>query len=398
MAGSEREHLAPGRREAPRRPATAGGAGGLRGGVLRLQALVGNRGVTRLLARSEDSRLPPRRAEGDIVRDLNATGTEINDNRDIAEDLLEDRGLARTKAGLDEATLKTRLGELAANGDEKAADVLKELNDLGERRNGLIEELGRAQAGAGPHVDAGAGKEKFETPQEEELASEKPPPASAEPRGAATTGEDASAETASPVAGEAAGRAAEAFLPTPIDALMLLWDFAGTYKEARRETRGRAMRSGFAQGVAAGLLGLGPHWVIDNLAPRSVSVSVASEVAGTTGVYEQGYATGLAAGFKFAAKLPQAERSQLMRHATKVTMIREHLTQGFLKDWWVAGYSTDNVINIADSLLDKVDEMFAQAEAREAEIAEIAALRRSSEGTEVAAFARSFWNDLWDPG
>jgi hypothetical protein len=89
---------------AGRAPAAAGGARGVRGSVLGLQALAGNRAVTRLLARSEDDDdyphppLPPPRPHGEIVRDLERVGREINEVARIGNDTLL-RG-ARRRSGI----------------------------------------------------------------------------------------------------------------------------------------------------------------------------------------------------------------------------------------------------------------------------------------------------------
>ena len=327
MAGSERADIAPRRRrEAPRTLAAADGARDLPGSMLRLQGLAGNRAVTRLLARSEGSRPPPPRTEGDIVRDLNANGTELNNTRSVAEDALEERGLARPKE-LDDTM--TRLEELAENGDEEAEGLLKQLEPLVERRDGLIEELGRAQAPSGPHVDTGAGEEKFEAPQKGELASEKPPSAGAEPRGAATTAEEASEATASRVEGAAAeaeealidrigagvGSIVEGLLPTPLDVLAMEAQFAGSYEDAWDAIEERNTRDGIILGITAGIMDLDRAWVAENLGRRIADRDVETEFLGAVGKAERAFNDGLARGHRYGFGHPPALKKKILARA-----------------------------------------------------------------------------------
>jgi hypothetical protein len=122
MAESERGRVAPPRRRAASpEGGEADGARDLRGGVLTLQALAGNRAVTRLLARSSGSPPATGRTSADVVRDLDAVGRDINDARTVANDLIMQRGGARP--GTIQETLDALRG-LAEGGDAHAAGLV----------------------------------------------------------------------------------------------------------------------------------------------------------------------------------------------------------------------------------------------------------------------------------
>jgi hypothetical protein len=387
MAGSEREYLAPpGWRAAPRRLAAADGARDVRGSVLRLHALAGNRAVTRLLARSE----PPPRTPADIVRDLEANGRDLNHVRSVANDLLERAGEPRP--GTVEQTIE-RLRALANKGDKTAERLLRELERQVERRNELIGELGRAHARSGPHVDAGTGKEKFETSQEGKLASENPPPASAEPRRAATTAEEAAAakegenvavkegekiavkeaeKTATKggrlyvrVAAKVGIELLEALVPDPLDAISLMVDFAGAYGEAKEAIRQRKLESGFAIGWAAYLVI--PRWEwAKGFAYTTVSTDVATEILGAAGVAENAFNDGLVRGFLYGEKHTTVQSDRVRQAAFDVVLKTTGHTPGRYDDNDLYTFGRDDVYSFAAALRPAVLEVLKEAERRRA--------------------------------
>jgi hypothetical protein len=174
---------------------------GLHGSVLGLQALAGDRAVTRLLARSADDDYPdyprvppdPPRPMPEIVRDLEATGRAIRDVVEEANDILEELGEARIH---NRGELLQAVRDLLNEGEEAVIGVHDALDTLIKQRDSLLDERARARETTGsggggerqfekPKEGHGsAGEEEFEAPQEGKAASEKPPAASGrdEPR------------------------------------------------------------------------------------------------------------------------------------------------------------------------------------------------------------------------
>jgi len=148
--------------------------------------------------------------------------------------------------------------------------------------------------------------------------------------------------------GRAAGWVADFLMPGPQDALMLMVQFAMTYAEAQEAARARGMRSGFGQGLTAGLLRLSRGWVRDNLAPKTVGRTTASGVAGTTGYWEKGFVQGLAAGIGFAEQLAADQRKALLNEAVRLMRAKGEKVR--LKDWWEAGYTAFNIIDLSIAL------------------------------------------------
>jgi hypothetical protein len=189
--------------------------------LLALQRRVGNRAMTRLLQRA--------RTAAEIKEDWERVHRELEEERRVAEDLIEEtaseserRGLSKGRPVTDTET-KQRLRELARRGDKRAKDVLKRLEELEKEEQDLFDELeaarsrfyssGGAKAGAASEearVEAAekeAGKEAGGAAEErvvEEAGGTGRVPG--EPTVAAErVGEDAAADLAE----EAAGTAAE---------------------------------------------------------------------------------------------------------------------------------------------------------------------------------------------
>jgi hypothetical protein len=159
--------------------------------------------------------------------------------------------------------------------------------------------------------------------------------------------------------GRAAGWVADFLMPGPQDALLLMVQFAMTYAEAREAARAEGMRSGFGQGVAAGLLRLNRGWVRDHLAPKVVARTTAGEVAATTGYREKGLVQGLAAGIGFAERLSAEQRKALLGEA--VRLMRANGDDVRLRDWWADGYTSNNIIDLSVALAPRVDEILEEA-------------------------------------
>jgi hypothetical protein len=117
--------------------------------------------------------------------------------------------------------------------------------------------------------------------------------------------------------GSAAGWVADFLMPGPQDAILLLIQFASAYAENRAEVRQRGWHAGFPDGFAAGLIFAGDAraFARNELAPRTVSMDVVTEVAGTTGSWEAGYIRGLVDGIALREALSPEQRTALRHYA-----------------------------------------------------------------------------------
>ncbi len=163
--------------------------------------------------------------------------------------------------------------------------------------------------------------------------------------------------------GSAAGWVADFLMPGPQDAIMLMVQFAMTYAEAQEAARAEGMRSGFGQGLCAGLLRLSRGWIRDNLAPKVVSRSVASEVSATTGYREKGFVQGLVAGISFAERLSADQRKALLKEATRA--LRAKGDDMTLRARWERGYTAYDIIDLSVALAPRVKEILEEAQKNE---------------------------------
>ncbi|WP_158685878.1 DUF4157 domain-containing protein [Achromobacter spanius] len=163
--------------------------------------------------------------------------------------------------------------------------------------------------------------------------------------------------------GSAAGWVADFLMPGPQDAIMLMVQFAMTYAEAQEAARAQGMRTGFGHGLAAGLLRLSRGWVRDNLAPKVISRSVASEVAATTGYREKGVVQGLVAGISFAERLNADQRKALLKEATRA--MRAKGDDVTLRARWERGYTAYDIIDLSVALAPRIDEILEEARKNE---------------------------------
>jgi hypothetical protein len=321
--------------------------------VLGLQALAGNRAVTRLLARAEDDTPRPPRTPGDIVRDLEAVGAEINRVRGVANDLLEERGERRP--GTLQETID-RLRDLAAKGDERAGRLAGELEGLVERRDGLLGELGRAVGHRPPTPESGPGRESFDAPHEGKTPSE-------EPRGAGTAVE-AAAEAEEALIdriGSRVGSVAEGLLPTPLDALIMEGQYAGAYEDAWEAIEERNTRGGITFGITAGIMDLDWAWVRDNLARRRADRDFNTEMAGAVGKAESAFNDGLRRGHAYGFGHPPSLKRKILARAFQALAQRGiQVPEGERR-------SFDTLTRVAGVLTPVVDDFYAKvAERRKA--------------------------------
>lgn len=163
--------------------------------------------------------------------------------------------------------------------------------------------------------------------------------------------------------GSAAGWVADFLMPGPQDAIMLMVQFAMTYAEAQEAARAEGMRTGFGHGLSAGLLRLSRSWIRDNLAPKVISRSVASEVAATTGYREKGVVQGLVAGISFAERLNADQRKALLKEATRA--MRAKGDDVTLRARWERGYTAYDIIDLSVALAPRIDEILEEARKNE---------------------------------
>ncbi len=163
--------------------------------------------------------------------------------------------------------------------------------------------------------------------------------------------------------GSAAGWVADFLMPGPQDAIMLMVQFAMTYAEAQDAARAEGMRTGFGHGLCAGLLRLSRGWIRDNLAPKVISRSVASEVAATTGYREKGVVQGLVAGISFAERLSADQRKALIKEATRAMRAKgDDMT---LRARWERGYTANDIIDMSVALAPRITEILEEAQKNE---------------------------------
>jgi hypothetical protein len=323
-------------------------------GLLALQRTAGNRAVTRLLQRAAPG--PPGgppgppRPPGVIARDLARARREADAAVLAGEDLLREAGV---KVPVDERELRRALRDLERRGNGKARGVLDSLSRAREEEEKLFEEWLRAQqhfrppggarGGAGGKEPAAkaaekeAGKEAEKTVAKEAgkeaektvvKEAEKTVVKEAE-KAVVKTAEktvvktaEAAAERAVGTLAKAEGRLArtiykigaiaEALLPGPLDALMLMVDYAGAWADAKDEALRRSFHHGFELGLAAGLIGLQKPWVDANLRRRFADKDVISELIGVTGLRELETNKGLDLGVAVGAAFPAKERGELL--------------------------------------------------------------------------------------
>jgi hypothetical protein len=110
----------------------------------------------------------------------------------------------------------------------------------------------------------------------------------------------------------AAGKIAEALLPTPMDVLFLWIDFFGSLAEAKEKLRQEYYMRGFSLGVAARLLRLDAAEATRML-QRRTTPEIGEMVAGWEGVRDSGRARGVESGWRLWNKTNGAQREVLLQ-------------------------------------------------------------------------------------
>jgi hypothetical protein len=155
-----------------------------------------------------------------------------------------------------------------------------------------------------------------------------------------------------------AGRFLAELVPGPEDAIMLMYDFAGSYKEAWEIIEQRNTRRGIVMGIAAGMMGLDWGWVQQNLWRRFATPDVATQVIAAVGKAERSYNDGLVRGHKYGAGHGLRAKKRILGEAFSVLA-----EVGYTTD--EAGlFSIDTVARVARVLMPLADDFLRQAAER----------------------------------
>jgi hypothetical protein len=101
-------------------------------------------------------------------------------------------------------------------------------------------------------------------------------------------------------------------LPGPLDGIMLLAQFAGSYAEAHEAIRSRNTRSWFSIGLSANLLNRSFGAMREHLSRKlMLDRDVHTQVLGAVGMAEKAHNTGLASGFAYGERLSADARDAL---------------------------------------------------------------------------------------
>ena len=176
---------------------------------------------------------------------------------------------------------------------------------------------------------------------------------------AAETVVKAEAKAGARLASRAGRLALSALLPGPEDAIMLMYEFAGSYKEAWEWFR-TALHApqGITMGIAAGMLGLDFNWVKTNLWRRYVSADVATQVIGAVGKAERAYNDGLERGHRYGAGHPRSLKNRILGETFAVLA-----AEGYQTDEEQL-FTLDTVARVAHVLTPIADDFLRQAAER----------------------------------
>jgi Domain of unknown function (DUF4157) len=147
-------------------------------------------------------------------------------------------------------------------------------------------------------------------------------------------------------------------LPGPEDAIMLMVQFAGSYEEAWDIIEQRNTRSGIAMGIAAGMMGLEWDWVKQNLWRRFATRDVATEVVAAVGKAELSYNDGLGRGHKYGAGFPRGTKNRILKEVFTI------LGQQDFKTDEAGLFTIETVARVAGVLMPIADGFLRQAAER----------------------------------
>jgi hypothetical protein len=153
-------------------------------------------------------------------------------------------------------------------------------------------------------------------------------------------------------------------VPSPLDALMLMYDFAGSYKAAREEIKRRNLRNGFAIGFAAYLVV--PRWEWAKWFAHTVaSKDVVTQFLDAVGVAENAFNEGLVRGFIYGEKHSKAQADTVRQKAFNALMAKDR-TPGHDDGDDLYTFGRDDVYSFAAVLAPTADAVLAEADRRKA--------------------------------
>ena len=145
-----------------------------------------------------------------------------------------------------------------------------------------------------------------------------------------------------------------ALLPGPLDVLMLMVDYFGSFAAAHEAIRSRNMQTGFSLGLAGFIMGRSHRAIVNRFRRRFIVRDVTTQVLGAEGIAEKAHNTGLEAGFQYAGLLSDDAKDALREAGfSALAAVGRLPEQNEL-------FSPDGVARMAGALLPSVDRIFEQ--------------------------------------
>ena len=199
---------------------------------------------------------------------------------------------------------------------------------------------------------------------------------------ATTEGAEAAAESAaSPklskrLVAKLGAELVDGLVPDPLDALELMYDFAGSYKEAWDRIKADNLTTGFAIGLAAYLIV--PRWEWALYHARTVaSRDVVTQVLGAVGIAENAYNEGLVRGFVYGEKHSRAQAQKLRQKAFDA-LVKAGRMPGRYEGDDVYTFGRNDVYAFAVALMPTAVSVLKEAERRKKARLDSASLREEA--------------------
>jgi hypothetical protein len=168
----------------------------------------------------------------------------------------------------------------------------------------------------------------------------------------------------------------DGLVPDPLDALELMYDFAGSYKEAWDRIKRDNLTTGFAIGLAAYLVI--PRWEWAKYYARTtVSRDVATQVLGAVGIAENAFNDGLVRGFIYGEKHSTAQADRLRQKAFDA-LVKAGRMPGRYEGDDVYTFGRDDVYSFAAALQPTAVSVLKEADRRKAARIEAEKLREET--------------------
>jgi hypothetical protein len=169
----------------------------------------------------------------------------------------------------------------------------------------------------------------------------------------------------------------EGLVPDPLDALELMYDFAGSYKEAWERIKRDNVTAGFAIGLAAYLVIPRWDWAKEH-ARKTVSRDVVTQVVGAVGIAENAFNEGLVRGFMYGERHSTAQADKLRQKAFDALVDADRMPGHYDGDD-VYTFGREDVYAFAAALYPRVVAVLKDADRRKAARIECAKLREEAE-------------------